>query len=867
MPINRKFICVTMALVLVFTSFIAISDHSAVSVGNGDESLAFPATSSSQISFNYITNHPVLSGPNAIVSYGSYTYVASLGGKAVSVFDGTAYEGYFGISGEANGLAVAPYGTGAYLLISDYSGNLVLVYDLSSPASPSFQTQIQVGAGPAGITFDSSNGYVYVSDSTGSQITYFPFETISPYPITTSTFNTGTNPEWIEYDPTDGYIYALNEPSSSAVISVLSVGSSGIPSVYKTLNFGSNLALTYDSYYSSIVAASTTEVYLIGQGSIASQYSASIGGTISAISQGPEGDILISNEADSNLQIYVPGVGLSSASVPGGSYHGVGYDSSTSDAYLSDYSDNTIYIIGVTFTYQVTFEETGLQSGVTWSVTLNGVTQSSSGSSITFAESIGTFSYSVNAPSGYTASPSGAQISVPGTSPIMITFSSITAAVTFAVNGVGSTVSGTLLTVGGISYSVTNVPLTFQWAVGSTHSFAWITTMGSGTSAEYIWKSSSGLSTQSSGSITVLSGGGSITASYSPLYLVSFAVSPSGDGTLTWSVGGSTAGSTQTSYSGDYYPAGQQLIVSAQPNPNYDFVGWSSSNQNLAISNTGSISTTATIKGPGIITADFSTLQTYKVTFTESTLPSGVSWSVDMGGQTESSTGSAIVFQEPQGLYSYSISAPSGYVASPVSGQINVPVTSPVNITFIKQGEYQVTFDVQNLAPGTFWSVTLNGSTKTSFDPSIAFAESPGTYIYSINPPSGYFASPSSGQISVSGALGVKTTLFLLAGYYSVSFIESGLTAASTWSVFLNGVTESSSATTITFAELSGEYSYSVNPPPLISWHYHREGRFLFPGHRQSPLLLKIQLVTLPLWSTMNSAVNIQVIPQFCYQI
>lgn len=76
-------------------------------------------------------------------------------------------------------------------------------------------------------------------------------------------------------------------------------------------------------------------------------------------------------------------------------------------------------------TYSVTFSESGLPSGKSWSVTLdgNGVTQSSTTSTITFAEPNGTYGYTIGTVKGYTASPSSGSVTVNGASAaVSVTF-------------------------------------------------------------------------------------------------------------------------------------------------------------------------------------------------------------------------------------------------------------------------------------------------------------------------------------------------------------------------------------------------------------------------------------------------------------
>jgi hypothetical protein len=85
-------------------------------------------------------------------------------------------------------------------------------------------------------------------------------------------------------------------------------------------------------------------------------------------------------------------------------------------------STSNLLTINVTANYYtVTFTETGLvSSGITWSVTLNGATQSatttSSGpSSISFLNVIGgqNYTFTIGAETGYTVNPSSGSITVP----------------------------------------------------------------------------------------------------------------------------------------------------------------------------------------------------------------------------------------------------------------------------------------------------------------------------------------------------------------------------------------------------------------------------------------------------------------------
>jgi subtilase family serine protease len=82
---------------------------------------------------------------------------------------------------------------------------------------------------------------------------------------------------------------------------------------------------------------------------------------------------------------------------------------------------------------------------------------------------------------------------------------------------------------------------------------------------------------------------------------------------------------------------------------------------------------TATVNGANLTVNVTFTQVDWTVTFTASGLPSGSVWSVVVGTQKITNTSSAVAsFQLANGTYTYSISAPSGYQASPSGGTITV---------------------------------------------------------------------------------------------------------------------------------------------------------------------------------------------------
>ncbi len=125
---------------------------------------------------------------------------------------------------------------------------------------------------------------------------------------------------------------------------------------------------------------------------------------------------------------------------------------------------------------------------------------------------------------------------------------------------------------------------------------------------------------------------------------------------------------------------------------------------------------------------------------------------------------------------------------------------------------YNVTFSESGLTGGTMWSVTLGGSTLSSTTTTIVFSEQNGTYSFTVGSVTGYSPSPASGSVTVNGKVASQGITFkgLLAGQYSVTFTESGLTAGTSWSVTLKGSMESSAGTSIVYTEANGTYAFTV---------------------------------------------------------
>ena len=159
----------------------------------------------------------------------------------------------------------------------------------------------------------------------------------------------------------------------------------------------------------------------------------------------------------------------------------------------------------------------------------------------------------------------------------------------------------------------------------------------------------------------------------------------------------------------------------------------------------------------------------------------------------------------------------TGYVAD--STQIYLPPFSTfwenISLNNVSMKLYEIVFKEDGLSSGTFWSVTLNGTTESSTTNEIIFSEPNGTYPYSISIPQGYNVSNSSGILALNGNNITQTVTFVLntTATYTIIFTESGLPSGTSWSVSLNGTMKSSTTNSIIFMEPYGTYSFSIILP------------------------------------------------------
>ena len=535
--------------------------------------------------------------------------------------------------------------------IANYGSNNVNVI---SDANNTVTTTITIGSAPAFAAYDLSNGHVYVSNFGQGTISIITTSSsTSTYPVNFSESGLSAGTTWSVtlngqtlYSSTS--TISFNAANGMLAFTVGTVrGYTGSPSSGSvTVNGTSQTVYIAFTPSTAAINAVTFNESGLPPGTIWSV-------TLSSLTLTSTTSAITFNEANGTYAYTVGAVS--------------GYTLSPSSGSVTvNGASQTVFITSTpstTSTFAVTFSESGLQSGTSWSVTLNGQSLSSATSIIFFSEPNGTYSYTVGTVSGYTAAPSFGSVRTNGVAiSVTITFTPSTVAtyaVTFPESGLPNGISWSVTLNGAIKSGTGNIVFTEP---NGTYTFT------VGTVSGYT-------ASPSSGSFTV--------SGVAVSKAITFTALPPGRYSLIFSETGLPAGTNWSVTVGTTtYTSTGSTISFTETNGTYTYTVGSVTGY-TATPSSGSVSVNGAAKTVSLKFAKASAGTTYAVTFSESGLPSGTSWSVALNGSTKSSTSVTITFQEANGSYVFTVGSVSGYAASPASGSVKVTgVAASQSITF-----------------------------------------------------------------------------------------------------------------------------------------------------------------------------------------
>jgi hypothetical protein len=378
--------------------------------------------------------------------------------------------------------------------------------------------------------------------------------------------------------------------------------------------------------------------------------------------------------------------------------------------------------------FQITFDKTGVGTDFTGTVvTIDSINYNAASLPIAFwwdQSSSHTFSFS--SPLIVNASVQYAWTSTSGLSTLQSGTLSITASgnvvgnyltancVTFDKTGVGTDYLGTVVDIDGTPYGASALPVSFAWQTGSVHSFAFHSPLVVNSNVkQYIWTSTTGLSTLKSGSLTVTTYG-SVVGNYKTQYYLTLAVSPPSVATPT-----GTGWYDSGTYASISTPATVDIVADLS---RYKFCNWTT-NDMAEITNATAPTTTVLMDKGKTVTVNYVTQ--YKITFNQSGVSGYLGGVVNIDG-TDYATGGlpsffwwnsgsshSFAFYSPlifNSSLQYSWTSTSG-LTSLQSGTHTVSGSGSITGNYAALPSYQVTFDQTGASADFGYNVvTIDGA-------------------------------------------------------------------------------------------------------------------------------------------------------------
>jgi len=272
-----------------------------------------------------------------------------------------------------------------------------------------------------------------------------------------------------------------------------------------------------------------------------------------------------------------------------------------------------------------------------------------------------------------------------------------------------------------------------------------------------------------------------------------------------------------------WFNQSSSIWISAFSDPGYVFNGWIGHGDG---NYTGSSSEVQiTVNGQINETAHFIVAR-YSVIFTESGLPIGTSWWCNLSGTNESSTTVNIIFNKPNGTYTFKTGS-TGFIPSVSEGVVSVDgniITNGItNVTFTgfrksaSVGFYSVTFEETGLIPGTPWFTYFNTTSigQSSSSSSISFTVINGTYKYGFFA-GGYTSNITSGSINLDNASHIIYVRFTRTAFILHDHENGfpGLQNGSAWEISVDSTNYFSTTSWINLTLRNGTYSVAYVAPP-----------------------------------------------------
>jgi YVTN family beta-propeller protein len=239
------------------------------------------------------------------------------------------------------------------------------------------EATVRVGPSPVGVAFDASNGYLYVTNSQGDNLTVLngaSEKVVANIPV-------GANPAGVAYDAANQNVYVVNSMEDSvSIISPSNVVSGNFSVPYEPTG------IAYDSssgdLYITEQAANTTAVY--SPASTAKPIATLIVGhqPIAATYDPDNNEVYVANSNSSNVSVIDASTPAVIGAIPvGDGPLGLAYDSGQHELFVANDESNSTTVISTTSNTAIATVTVGLRpDGAAYNPTLGVVVVSDEGS-------------------------------------------------------------------------------------------------------------------------------------------------------------------------------------------------------------------------------------------------------------------------------------------------------------------------------------------------------------------------------------------------------------------------------------------------------------------------------------------------------
>ncbi|MCI4348739.1 MAG: YncE family protein [Thermoplasmata archaeon] len=554
-------------------------------------------------------------------------------------------------------------GAPAYIAYDSGKGEMFVSSDRNvtviSDATNTVAATILVHGAPTGLAYDSAKGEVYVANYITNVVSVI--SDTNNTVTTTIPIHNGTN---VVYDAGISEVFATSLPVTATPGTVAIISDTTHRAVGSVLVGIEPFGLAYDS--------TTARVYVANFGSANVSVISDVTNTLVTsipVGNGPygaaydphSGDVFVANGNSDNVSVISGATNTVVQSVGnyvGSGATGVTYDPGIDAIFIADQNLNVVAMI--IEGYNVLFSESGLPGGTSWTFSYSGtsaygptnVSVASTMSSFLTRLPNGSYAFTINPVANFLASPARGSFNVAGAAvTVAITFSELFP-VTFREMGLAAGTDWSVRFNGTSNHSTTN-------SIGFT------ATNGS---YPYVLGTLSGYrGAPSAGTVVVIGAPRTVSITFNATYAITFTETGLASGT-NWSVtvGGSTSFSLTTS------------IALVEVNGTYPYTlgavpGWT----------TASYAGAVTVSGAAASKVIAWAQSTYTVTFAETGLPIGTSWSVTLNSVTVSGVGDLAFPGVANGTYTYTVGGITGFTPSPATGSVKVSgPSSPIAIVF-----------------------------------------------------------------------------------------------------------------------------------------------------------------------------------------